>query len=405
MEKFPPEFSIYVYGNANFYSLEILMDNILKEFWNETSGLSPSRQLQKTIPSLTQNTLLHFIQQWYKKHEEPLSISGKNLCKLLCMSKNQLRLAIKLLEKNGYIKTKLVGHPSINCYLLSEQSNEIRPTTQDLEEPDLEISREPKTPRRKVRNSEKKPVYPSSEISDNILTTILNKDKLLSELLGQGKYLKLYEKFGTKIELDLSCLLYEEIIKNRPGYFDWKLHSDKCAIVKIILNWCEDIDKLIRIDKREPDLVLDVITWCQQDSFWAQNVKSAETLRKQFPKLHERMDEDKPGATTVCRTRDMHPEITQKLIKQYTRDFLAGRETQWEAKDKEKFIKAARILVKFAHDGKLRQENVPGYLMRCLYLNYTEEEKAVLPGHLCSKRTWDVLMPQYLRELGVIYSA
>ena len=388
------------------------MADIRKEFWNEASVFPPSRELHKILYSLTQNTLLNFIQQWYQHNKEPLSISGKDLCELLCMNENQLRLAKKVLKKNGYIETSIAGHPPITSYFLKKSDRDIysdhsgintrgrntdpgRNTTPGINT----------TLQRKAPNLEENPIYLSSEIPTNILTTILKQNNILVGISREDKYAKLIEKFGTKIELDLSCVLYEEIIKNRPGYFDWRLKSDKGAIAKIILNWCEDIDKLIRRDGRAPGLVLDVILWCQQDKFWAQNIKSAETLRKQFPRLHEQMDKDNNKDTGVCRTRDMFPEITQELTKQYTKTFLSGREVDWPAQDKEKFIKAASLVVKFAKEGKLIQTNVPGYLMRCLFTNYTEEEKAVVPGHLCTSRTWDVLMPQYLRDLGVIYAS
>lgn len=386
------------------------MDSRLKQFWNKANGIAPSRQLQEEIPSVSANLLLTFIQQWYQHNKEPLSVPGIDLCELLCMNENQLRHAKKFLLKNGYIKTKFINNSPINSYLLVGQSNDIqgknltdnRTTDKDLEEQGKSDSAISVTSQEKGPNLAKNQLYLSPQSSDNILTTILKQNNVLSELSKIQKYSELYAKFGTKVELDLSCLLYEEIMKNRPGYFAWKLKKDKCAIAKIILKWCKDMDKLIRIDGRDPELVLDVILWCQQDSFWNQNIKSVEKLRIQFPKLYEQMDNNKN--TGVCRTRDMHPEITKELMKRYTRDFLAGKKVQWEAKDKEKFIKAARLLVKFADEGKLIQTNVPGYLMRCLYVNYTEEEKAVVPGHLCSSRTWDVLMPQYLTELGVIYS-
>jgi len=55
-------------------------------------------------------------------------------------------------------------------------------------------------------------------------------------------------------------------------------------------NWCLDIDRLIRIDKREPELIAAIIHWCQNhhgEKFsWSSNILSAGTLRKQFPKLY-----------------------------------------------------------------------------------------------------------------------
>jgi hypothetical protein len=59
---------------------------------------------------------------------------------------------------------------------------------------------------------------------------------------------------------------------------------------KTFQNWCLDIDRLIRIDKREPELIAAIIHWCQNhhgEKFsWSSNILSAGTLRKQFPKLY-----------------------------------------------------------------------------------------------------------------------
>ncbi len=50
-------------------------------------------------------------------------------------------------------------------------------------------------------------------------------------------------------------------------------------------NWAKDIDLMIRLDHREPARIEAVIRWCQQDGFWANNILSGATLRKQYDKL------------------------------------------------------------------------------------------------------------------------
>lgn len=50
--------------------------------------------------------------------------------------------------------------------------------------------------------------------------------------------------------------------------------------------WCLSIDRLIRLDNREPEVVAAIIHWCQDDSFWAANIQSADKLRKQFSRLY-----------------------------------------------------------------------------------------------------------------------
>jgi hypothetical protein len=50
-------------------------------------------------------------------------------------------------------------------------------------------------------------------------------------------------------------------------------------------NWADDIRKLVEIDGNTVEEVKEVIDWCQSDSFWKNNVMSANKLRSQFPKL------------------------------------------------------------------------------------------------------------------------
>jgi hypothetical protein len=57
--------------------------------------------------------------------------------------------------------------------------------------------------------------------------------------------------------------------------------------------WAEDIDKLHRIDKYEPELVQAVIKWSQQDPFWRQQVRSGANLRKHFNQMLVRIKEEK----------------------------------------------------------------------------------------------------------------
>jgi len=52
-----------------------------------------------------------------------------------------------------------------------------------------------------------------------------------------------------------------------------------------LLQDAKEMDKLIRLDKREPDVIKAVIVWATQDEFWKQNIRSVGKLRKQFDSL------------------------------------------------------------------------------------------------------------------------
>ena len=51
---------------------------------------------------------------------------------------------------------------------------------------------------------------------------------------------------------------------------------------------------MIRIDKRTPDKIREVIDWCQADDFWCKNILSTNKLRKQYDKLVITINTTKP---------------------------------------------------------------------------------------------------------------
>ena len=82
----------------------------------------------------------------------------------------------------------------------------------------------------------------------------------------------------------LSKRLFKWIEKNYPD----REHNEKYAE-----KWAASIEKIHRIDKHPIDRIKDVIDWSQQDDFWHQNIKSGDTLRKQFDRLLDRMADEK----------------------------------------------------------------------------------------------------------------
>lgn len=74
--------------------------------------------------------------------------------------------------------------------------------------------------------------------------------------------------------LFLSNLLLEKIKERNPKF-------KKPDIMK----WAVHIDRLIRLNKRNPDEIKKVIEWCQDDDFWQDNVLSTAKLRKQYDQL------------------------------------------------------------------------------------------------------------------------
>lgn len=88
------------------------------------------------------------------------------------------------------------------------------------------------------------------------------------------------------IELRLATFLFNCIRKNRPEFKQPDLQA-----------WAKHVDLMLRIDKREPENVREVIKWAQADNVprdgsgfcWAVNILSTLNLRKQFDQLAIKM--------------------------------------------------------------------------------------------------------------------
>lgn len=87
-----------------------------------------------------------------------------------------------------------------------------------------------------------------------------------------------------------------EAVRLATLLYEWrKTNTDGRERKPNINSWAADIDKMIRLDKLQPAEIEYVINWCQQDSFWKQNIKSGNKLRIQYASLYLRIKEQKNG--------------------------------------------------------------------------------------------------------------
>ncbi|MCK4294284.1 MAG: hypothetical protein KAY65_13890 [Planctomycetes bacterium] len=61
--------------------------------------------------------------------------------------------------------------------------------------------------------------------------------------------------------------------------------------------WAVHIERMIRLDNRKPGRIEAVISWCQQDEFWQDNILSTEKVRKQFDRLELAMEKSRKGVS------------------------------------------------------------------------------------------------------------
>lgn len=118
-------------------------------------------------------------------------------------------------------------------------------------------------------------VTDSHEQSQNV-THITRQDKTEQDNTGEEK------NIAVAGAGPLSKLLAELVTANDP--------DGKPTVPS--KTWLVEEERLLRIDKRDPQKAANLIRWCQSDSFWRQNIRSMKTFRKQYPKLYMAAVED-----------------------------------------------------------------------------------------------------------------
>lgn len=102
-----------------------------------------------------------------------------------------------------------------------------------------------------------------------------------------------------------SRLSKDKLSKVKPSKINYSPNSEEFTLSGVLLNlilerkpdfkkpnlqtWAGHIDKMIRLDSRQPQRIGEVVRWCQLDDFWQNNILSTAKLRKQFDKLELRM--------------------------------------------------------------------------------------------------------------------
>ncbi len=112
---------------------------------------------------------------------------------------------------------------------------------------------------------------------DNILSSDVPSD---SAERATSSISKIYEN-QKDIDEVYECFV-EELLKCKP---DCKKHSPE--------KWKNDIEKLLRIDKRSKDASISVIKWSFKDYFWKARILSIENLRKHFDTLEIQIEASK----------------------------------------------------------------------------------------------------------------
>jgi len=103
----------------------------------------------------------------------------------------------------------------------------------------------------------------------------------------QKKLSRTFEKCG--VVYQLTTYLGGKIRENNKveqNKYESKTQKQKESQLQ---SWCQDIDKLLRLDKANPDEVKKIIDWVVEDDFWSPNILSAKKLRKHYPRFYKKV--------------------------------------------------------------------------------------------------------------------
>ncbi|MCP4762777.1 MAG: hypothetical protein GY870_13445 [archaeon] len=86
------------------------------------------------------------------------------------------------------------------------------------------------------------------------------------------------------VEMKLTKYLFNHMKKNNPKIKEPNFNK-----------WVVEIDRMIRIDKRNPEDIKSIINWCQNDSFWHANILSTVKLRVKYDQMFLKKNNNKPN--------------------------------------------------------------------------------------------------------------
>ena len=220
-----------------------------------------------------------------------------------------------------------------------------------------------------------------------------------------------FDSLSKRKQEDVLCIFdFWNSYKSQGNWISHKklTHDMVQAIVDNLKKYTiEDI--CIAIDNYVKVLVGDKYFW---DYVWVLSIfltvgyeRRKNTPRKWWQFLPENFVEEnylKAKLDKIEEVEDINPDITLNIIKYY-RILVNNKRFEPNSDQRVKFVKASiEMNIFFRERYKDISENERiNLLTECLQKNYVDKGEVLHPGHFCSRNTWDVLLPQYLAELGI----
>lgn len=120
----------------------------------------------------------------------------------------------------------------------------------------------------------------------------------LSSSSSSPKKKKTYKSHSDEVRL--AEYLFQKIKTRNPEYKEPNIQT-----------WAKYVDLMIRMDKRSPERIKQVIDYAQGHDFWYDKILSTWKLRKNFDVLLVRMDNKGPAGTTVSMSEEEFEEMVK----------------------------------------------------------------------------------------------
>ncbi len=159
--------------------------------------------------------------------------------------------------------------------------------------------------------------------------------------------------------------------------------------------WSGEIDRMIRLDKRDPEEIAEIIEWSQKNTFWKRNILSTGKLRKQYDLLFAQKGEEE----LKFEDQDL-VEFAKKLYLLFRDRFMNNKKSFQSIPEKQKrmFLRGSERLTAFCKKRKYSRDEFAIVLIDALDETRKDDFRIIYPSQICSEATWMSLFPQYVRR-------
>ncbi len=260
------------------------MKNILSfgegTIFEEGYGFSPKKIMRDPTISIELKGFYAYISS-YTGNGKTAWPGTKRIMQELGIGKELLFKLIKEAQEKGLIKVEKVRNNK-GQFTNNQYSLVIEPTKAQLKPcPDSPDTATPDT-------APPYPARPDTNSNIDLIVTFTNSNSNYSSS----------QKPNTT-EYKLAELLKQKILDNHPT----------AKVPRDLTKWAAEIERAIRIDKRDPAKLAKVISWGQSDPFWRANILSAKKLREKYDTLYLQMERGennrKPGSNSGSYQREV----------------------------------------------------------------------------------------------------